>query len=732
MSSEGHVQNYNAKDSAPLLVKTNPSPGGPLYESASESSPFFNEMEGYDSDDENSKLLGKSGSSKAPPKFSCSQYLRSFIPTECSLNCWKTTVKGDTFRIFVISLVMFAAIIMFIITPETRELCEAELGAVSSANDFTIELDPDDYFSRVQVAFSAPDDFGVNATIQVAIQHQKNSGEWLTFDDVWKVKIGTDEIVDAEDNVNYFEVDDKDKEKSEYKDFRLLFTTTSPVPVGMEIEVLQLSGVPEVLIAALILVFVYILIVFELVHRTVAALLGSFVALAFLSVLRYRPSLELVITWIDFETICLLFGMMVMVGIFSTTGFFEWSAIKAFTLAQGDLWKLTTYLCLFTAVVSAFLDNVTTVLLLTPVTIRLCKVLDVPAIPMLLSIVVYSNLGGTATAIGDPPNIIIVNDRRILEFPDEVNFGAFMLHVAPGVIITMIAVYWLLRFLVKHQIVRQPHQGLQQEISIWEKTAKRINPNISEEDRNVHKMLQVHIASLKSQLAETDDSEINPVDISELESKYCIHDYNLFIISCSVLAVVILFFFLHTALEGSIDLSLAWIALIGAMMHLLVGNIHDVDEILEKVELGTLLFFAGLFVLMHALEELGLIEFIAKIVEEVIDQVDGDVAQLAVAVTLIIWVSAIISAFIDNIPFTTTMVPVVVELHVGSLGLPLGPLVWALAMGACFGGNGTLIGASANVVCVCIFFFFFFCLCLCLYFLPLSLFFAFVFSLLFF
>jgi P protein len=261
----------------------------------------------------------------------------------------------------------------------------------------------------------------------------------------------------------------------------------------------------------------------------------------------------------------------------------------------------------------------------------------------------------------------------------------------------MIAVYWLVKYIAKPQMVRQPHQGVLMEIEIWEKSKRRINPLISEEDRHVYELLEKHIAVLKSQLDQDKKDEINPVDIGELEEKYRIRDPALFISSCLVLGTVILFFFLHSAV--GIDISLAWIALIGAMVHLIVGNIHEVDEILEKVELSTLLFFAGLFVLMRALEEMGLIDFIATIVEDLIKQVEQPKSQLALAVTLILWVSAIISAFIDNIPFTTTMVPVVVELH-KTLGLPLGPLVWALSMGACFGGNGTLIGASANVVCV--------------------------------
>ena len=663
---------------------------------------FVAEMPSYLEVDEKSALLNSDGHEKEPERGWCDAAKDGPSPA-----CFKSVLLHERMKIFVILFFMLLAIFMFVYTPETVELCMLQLVAVSDDHPYSYQLSKTDkWLDVVEVAFDAPekesDDY--NITIIVTLEGgfkdgNGTNGTWLVLDedDTWDVDLETYEL-SQEDNKHQFFVSDYDKDTFDI--FRVHFITDSEEPIGLNLNVLELNFLveAEVVIAAVILILVYVLIVFELVHRTIAAMIGSFIALSILSVVRFRPSLEVVITWIDFETIGLLFGMMIMVGIFSTTGFFEYSAIKAYKLAKGDLWMLTTYLCLFTAVVSAFLDNVTTVLLLTPVTIRLCKVIDVPAIPMLLAEVMYSNIGGTATAIGDPPNIIIVNDRRILKYDDEVNFGSFLIHVAPGVILTMIVVYFLIKWQTKPLLVRQPHEGLKQEIEVWERTLKRINPNSSEEDQKVYTMMVEHIASLKADMKNQQVHGVRPVDITELEKKYQIRDWTLFINSCCVLGTVIVFFFLHSAI--AIDLSLAWIAIIGAMVHLVVAGIHDVDEVLEKVEFGTLLFFAGLFVLMRALEEMGLIEFIAKIVEELVAQVDGEQNQLAVAVLLILWVSAIFSAFIDNIPFTTTMVPVVVELHEGALQLPLGPLVWALSMGACFGGNGTLIGASANVVCV--------------------------------
>jgi hypothetical protein len=195
------------------------------------------------------------------------------------------------------------------------------------------------------------------------------------------------------------------------------------------------------------------------------------------TVVHARPTFFEVISWIDFETVGLLFGMMIMVGIFSNTGFFEYSAVKAYKFSRGNLWHLTVILCIFTAVVSAFLDNVTTILLLTPVTIRLCRVIDIPPEPLLIAEVMFSNIGGTgmhlshlsrslalaylslvgreltnvyytivATPIGDPPNIIIVNDPRVTAYP-EINFGSFTLHVAPGILCVALVIFIYLYFL---------------------------------------------------------------------------------------------------------------------------------------------------------------------------------------------------------------------------------------------------------------------------------------------
>jgi len=527
--------------------------------------------------------------------------------------------------------------------------------------------------------------------IYVEVQGETSAGVWEQINEVW--------TIEAQDEETNELLHDFYIEQEDVSGYRWRISTNSDLPVGITFRYRQLFEVVkyEVLIATIVLGGVYILIIFELMHRTIAAMLGSFVCLGFVAVLHGRPSFEVVINWIDFETVGLLFGMMIMVGIFSETGFFEWSAIKAYKFSKGNIWHLTLILCIFTAAVSAFLDNVTTILLMTPVTVRLCNVLDIKPQSILLALVVMSNIGGTATAIGDPPNIIIINDPDISAHED-INFFTLSLHVGPGVVLAFIGVQIYIYFVNRKEMKREPHLGRQRELDVWKFTLKKIRDD-DEDQRRVRGQLEAFIQKLEDEIRMS-SAEAQIVDVSELEEQYVIRDYPLFISSTIVLTCVILMFFLHSWIEDIVELSLAWIAIIGAMIHLLVSGIHDVEQILEKVELATLIFFAGLFVLMHGLGILGLIDWIGDQIYSLIIKVPEGDLRLAVAIILILWVSAFASAFIDNIPYTTAMVPVIVSLAESDLGLPLAPMTWALSFGTCFGGNGTLIGASANVVAV--------------------------------
>ncbi|XP_077983756.1 P protein-like [Glandiceps talaboti] len=522
----------------------------------------------------------------------------------------------------------------------------------------------------------------------------------------WVLPISKDTTLEGGEPADFSQTFYLNRESPDDKYVLIVSANTEPT-IGFFVSY---NGLPktvegQVIYAAVILFCVYVLISLDLVHRTLAAMIGALAALATLSALNERPSLHYIMEWIDYETLALLWGMMTMVAIFADTGVFDWAALMAYKLAKGRMWVLITILCIFTGVVSAFLDNVTTILLMTPVTIRLCEVLNLDPKLVLIAEVLFSNIGGTATAVGDPPNVIIVSNKEIQEA--GIDFAEFTLHMFIGVIFCMIAGYGLLRLLYRNMKIQntesQDIADIHREIEIWKRAAARIVPTTKEEN-TVKALLLEKVVNLEHDLhsklydSKRHTEQVDPCwrdKLAELEDKYKVTDPVLLIKSSIVLVVTILFFFTYSFLP--IDTNIGWIAVIGAMWMLVITDIAHLESVFERIEWATLLFFAALFVLMEGLTYLGLIDFIGDAVSDLIASVPLEY-QLMVAIITIVWVSAIASSFIDNIPFTTAMIPIIINVSVSN-NLPLKPLVWSLAYGACLGGNGTLIGASANVVC---------------------------------
>lgn len=376
----------------------------------------------------------------------------------------------------------------------------------------------------------------------------------------------------------------------------------------------------------------YGFIISEKLNRAVIALFGAAIMIIF-GVVDLHIAFTSHIQW---ETITLLIGMMILVHITSQSGIFEFVAIKAAKAAGGKPIRILLLLSLLTAVGSAFLDNVTTVLLIVPVTLSITRILKVNPVPYLISEVLFSNIGGTATLIGDPPNIMIGSANKHLDF------NAFLLNLAPIVIIISIVTLGIIYFMYRNKLKTTPEQ--------------------------IEKLMA-------------------------LNEKDYIKDQSLLLKSISILGLTILGFVLHSI----IHVDAAVIAMTGATLLMLIGvKEHDIEDVFAHVEWVTIFFFAGLFVLVGGLIDIGLISSLAK---EVLDVTNGDIGFAAV---LILWVSGIASATIDNIPFVATMIPLIQDLATG-LGLSVDSpqievLWWALSLGACLGGNGTLIGASANVV----------------------------------
>jgi len=378
----------------------------------------------------------------------------------------------------------------------------------------------------------------------------------------------------------------------------------------------------QVWFVGILFVIVYGIIVSEKIHRTIIALFGATLLLV-LGVLAQTEA----ISYIDFNTIGLLAGMMIIVGITRKSGVFEYMAIKAANLAQGEPVKILVALAIVTAVASAFLDNVTTVLLIVPVTISICKALEINPVPVFITEIMASNIGGTATLIGDPPNIMIGSAVPL-------GFMDFVINLTPVIVVIFIVTIFLLKIIYKKQL------------------------QTSEEKAKICAM--------------------NPAE--------AIKDTTILKKSLSVIGLVIIGFVTHQYL----GLESATIALTGAALLLLLTR-EDPDEILHTVEWTTLFFFIGLFILVGGLEKVGIIESMAR---EAVALTHGNLTATTI---LILWFSAIASAFVDNIPFVATFIPLIKE--IGAIThMSIAPLWWALSLGACLGGNGTIVGASANVI----------------------------------
>jgi Na+/H+ antiporter NhaD/arsenite permease-like protein len=366
----------------------------------------------------------------------------------------------------------------------------------------------------------------------------------------------------------------------------------------------------------------YALIASERLDRTLVALLGGLAVVA-LGVIDQEEAFRA----IDLNVIFLLAGMMVMAGQLARTGFFEWLAIRAVKLSHGEPFRLLVILALVTALLSAFLDNVTTVVLLAPVTLTIARTLGVSPYPFLVSQIMASNVGGTATLIGDPPNILIGSRAGL-------DFGSFIVTLGPVVLI-ILAVYMVtLRFFFA--------------------------------------------ASLAV------DGGVRATVLA-LDERRAIRDRRLMAASLVVVGFTILAFLFHQALH----LEVATIALLGATVLMLVGRV-DPHEALREVEWSTLFFFVGLFILVESVVSTGVVGGVA-------DSIAGAAGGHAgVASVTVLWFSALASAVVDNIPYTASAIPVVERL--AESGLPAEPLWWSLALGACLGGNLTIVGASANIV----------------------------------
>lgn len=364
------------------------------------------------------------------------------------------------------------------------------------------------------------------------------------------------------------------------------------------------------------------LIISEKVHRALVALAGAVLLIA-INVITFDQAMG----HLDFNTLGVLLGMMLFVSVVRLSGVFEYLAVRCAHFAKGNPWRIMLMFVVLTACLSAFLDNVTTVLLIGPMTLTMCKMLRVDPVPFFIVEIMASNIGGTATLIGDPPNIMIGSAAGF-------TFFDFILVDAPVVVIIVAAVLVVFYFLY--------------------------GKNMGVEQADVDAVMALDAGSY-------------------------IKDARLLKISAVMTALVVLGFMLH----GTLGIESSIVALgAGSLILLLSGG--NIERALADVEWTTLAFFAGLFIIVGAMTETGVINMVALSLMKVTG------GNLFAAMMVLLFGSAVISAFLDNIPFVATMIPILLAME--AAGMDVTPLWWAVSLGACLGGNGSIIGASANVV----------------------------------
>ncbi len=381
----------------------------------------------------------------------------------------------------------------------------------------------------------------------------------------------------------------------------------------------------HVILSLVVFLAVYAAITTEIVNKTAAALLGAMLMVLF-GVLDQKTAYAEV----DWNVIFLLIGMMIIMGITKRTGVFQYIAIRVAKFARGEPIAILVLLSVVTALVSAFLDNVTTVLIIVPITILIAVELGVAPAPFVITLAMASNVGGTATLIGDPPNIMIGSAAN-LDFMD------FLVNLSPAILIMLLIFCGMVALFFKKQLVV---------------TNER-----------------------KARIMNFDESK-------------AIEDPALLIKSVTVLGLVVVAFLFH----GAVNLEPSTIALTGAVILIVISGHKEVEELFAELEWTTIFFFLGLFMVVGALVEVGVMSSVST---WLIGITNG---HLRLTQFVILWVSGILSAVVDNIPFVATMIPLIQDMGAQLGADAIKPLWWALSLGACLGGNGTLIGASANVV----------------------------------
>eukprot|EP01105_Mastigella_eilhardi_P007341 TRINITY_DN18819_c0_g1_i1.p1 TRINITY_DN18819_c0_g1~~TRINITY_DN18819_c0_g1_i1.p1 ORF type:complete len:730 (-),score=212.81 TRINITY_DN18819_c0_g1_i1:124-2313(-) len=540
-------------------------------------------------------------------------------------------------------------------------------------------------------------------------------GKWVLADDTLECPVAATRFKCVK-NFYY-----KNYHATKKDEFRLVVKNLKPeekMTVCLTFHMVPLGPVGQYqhFFAAIVFVIVFAVLAFEMVSRALVTMIGDIILFGLLWAFQQQPTLEAVLSWLDWRTMVLLASMMMAVAIFADTGFFEFSAWQVLKFSRKKLsmlslttrkWIILLAMGAMTFMASAFLDNCTTVLLFGPVTVRMAQLLEADPMPLLMTMIFFCTLGGATTYVGDPPNLIIGGQF-------ELGFNPFIINCAPPIFIILlpsIGAMWLMfrKRMQKVVPVDQAPRAEQEGSGSVNGEAHRATVNEQEPSSEDAPTTDIPLVERHAEGEAGDEENPTPSDSAssamseeeekarkeaEMDAEYRIKDKTTFYKSVIMLSLMLVFFLL----ESVTMVSTTWVAVVGAGILLLITSPRQIAPILEKIEWPTLYFFAYLFIFVKLVEKLGVIFWISESVVSMIESFPPD-ARLPIAMMVILWISALLACWCNNIAFTASIIPLIYFIaNKPGLGVPLRPLAWSLALGVAMSANATVIAAAPNLI----------------------------------
>ncbi|KNC27761.1 hypothetical protein FF38_06953 [Lucilia cuprina] len=481
------------------------------------------------------------------------------------------------------------------------------------------------------------------------------------------------------------------------------FNGTIPLQVAYQFS--MVSKKTGLILGLLLLLIIYIAIMFELVHRTLAGVICSTLAVGIIAAVHLRPTLQIIFNiWGNIDTIMLFFGASLIIELLAETGLQDYLAAVSYELSNGHIWPMLHCILLTSCLLSNVFDGILLVLFIAPICLRLCEIMQLDCTPVLSCLIIAINVGSTLTPISSISNNLISNSPFLTNH--QIQFTEFIVHMLPATLLTLAQSYIHLRLQFLDSTKMRNFEPFQQRrlkrlINVWRRASLRMGDYTWDESL-ARQTVDRRIVNLRKRLKRLGKMPEKPTGFEEnvqnLRASYPIKNTTLVII-CLLALLITLLFSILSRIDQPIKISKGWIAILSALLALSLSNYEDIEGMLTRIDWSTMLFFVTLSIIMQVLITLGLLENIGLLLEHFIINV-AEEHRLTVAILSIIWISAILTTFIDNVPVADMMMRIIGTLSLNHhINIPIMPLVWSLALGCTLGGNGSIVGAFANIAC---------------------------------